>query len=158
MVMVKKRRRVVDEEPEETPSRSSKIVIARTIKRDDVPKGRTPGARNPEYEKLVRRLIRLEPEEEAVVIPVASKTEKVKIREGVRKPLRVRGYDLTAVTDYDDELGEVLMLFATRRDTEEPDEDEEDDEVAEEDTEDEEDEEAENLVEMARRKRKAKRG
>jgi hypothetical protein len=75
-----------------------------------------------------------------VVIPVASKTEKVKIREGVRKPLRVRGYDLTAVTDYDDELGEILMLFATRRDVEEPDE--EDEEVAEPDEEeDEEDEE-----------------
>jgi hypothetical protein len=141
MVMVRKKRRVpVDDEPEEAPPSNGKIVVARTISRDDVPKGRAPGSRNPEYEKLVRRLIRLEQAEKAVVIPVASKTEKVKIREGVRKPLRVRGYDLTAVTDYDDELGEILMLFATRRDVEEPDE--EDEEVAEPDEEeDEEDEE-----------------
>lgn len=127
MVMARKKRRVVDEdeEPEEAPSRNGLIVVARTIKRDDVPKGRSPGARNPEYEKLVRRLIRLEMAEKAVVIPVASKTEKVKIREGVRKPLRVRGYDLTAVTDYDDDLGEVLMLFATKRDSEEPEDEEE---------------------------------
>jgi hypothetical protein len=141
--MVKMKRRVVvdeDDEPAQAPSRNGKITIARTIKRDDVPKGRVPGARNPEYEKLVRRLIRLEAEEEAVVIPVASKTEKVKIREGVRKPLRVRGYDLTAVTDYDDELGEVLMLFATRREEEEPEE-EEDEEVAEVEDDDEEEEE-----------------
>jgi len=146
---MKKKRRVVvdeDEEPEQAPVRNGKITIARTIKRDDVPKGRAPGVRNPEYEKLVRRLIPLEAEEEAVVIPVASKTEKVKIREGVRKPLRVRGYDLTAVTDYDDELGEVLMLFATKRENEEPDE--EDEEVAEI-----EDEEEEEVVPVRRKKK-----
>lgn len=150
MVMLRKKRHPVvdEEEPEEAPSGNGKIVVARTISRGDVPKGRSPGARNPEYEKLVRRLIRLEQAEKAVVIPVASKTEKVKIREGVRKPLRVRGYDLTAVTDYDDELGEILMLFATKRDSEEPEE-AEDEEVAEVEEEDEEDEE----VPVRRKKR-----
>lgn len=149
MVMARKKRRVVDEdeELEEAPSRNGLIVVARTIKRDDVPKGRSPGARNPEYEKLVRRLIRLEIAEKAVVIPVASKTEKVKIREGVRKPLRVRGYDLTAVTDYDDDLGEVLMLFATKREEEEPEDEEE---VAEEP--EAEDEEEEEVVPVRRKK------
>ena len=177
MVMARKRRRPVvdDDEPEEAAPSNGKITVARTISRDDVPKGRAPGSRNPEYEKLVRRLIRLEQAEKAVVIPVASKTEKVKIREGVRKPLRVRGYDLTAVTDYDDELGEILMLFATKRDAEEPEEDEEvaeveeDEEeeetskrrkipsasiVVEDDTEDEEDEEEEEVP--VRKKRKVR--
>lgn len=151
MVMARKKRRVVDEdeEPEEAPSRNGLIVVARTIKRDDVPKGRSPGARNPEYEKLVRRLIRLEMAEKAVVIPVASKTEKVKIREGVRKPLRVRGYDLTAVTDYDDDLGEVLMLFATKRDSEEP---EDEDEPTEEVTPLEDEDEEEEVVPVRRKK------
>jgi len=154
MVMVKKKRRVVeeDDEPQQLGFSNGKITIARTIKRDDVPKGRVPGARNPEYEKLVRRLIRLEAEEEAVVIPVASKIEKVKIREGVRKPLRVRGYDLTAVTDYDDELGEVLMLFATRRDTEEPDDEDEEEAVA--DVEEDEEEEEEPVVVVRRKKKR----
>ncbi len=149
----KRKRRPVedDEEPEQAAPKNGLIVVARTIRRDDVPKGRSPGSRNPEYEKLVRRLIRLELGEKAVVIPVASKTEKVKIREGVRKPLRVRGYDLTAVTDYDDELGEVLMLFATKREEEEPDDEEE--EVAEVEEDDEEEEE----VAPVRRK-KVKRG
>jgi hypothetical protein len=152
MVMIrKKKRRVVEDDEPEQLERNGKITIARTIKRDDVPKGRVPGARNPEYEKLVRRLIRLEEEEEAVVIPVASKIEKVKIREGIRKPLRVRGYDLTAVTDYDDELGEVLMLFATKREGEEPEDDEDDEVVAEVDEEDEEEEEP---VVVVRRKKK----
>jgi hypothetical protein len=143
------KRRVVeeDEEPEQAPSSNGLIVVARTIKRADVPKGRIQGPRNPEYEKLVRRLIRLEIAEKAVVIPVASKTEKVKIREGVRKPLRVRGYDLTAVTDYDDELGEVLMLFATKREEEEP---EEEPEVVEEEDEEEE--------EVPVRRKKVRRG
>ena len=151
MVMVRKKRRVpVDDEPEEAPSSNGKIIVARTISRDSVPKGRAPGSRNPEYEKLVRRLIRLEQAEKAVVIPVASKTEKVKIREGVRKPLRVRGYDLTAVTDYDDELGEILMLFATKRDEEEP---EEEDEVATEETEEEEDEDDEEVPVRRRKQR-----
>lgn len=141
MVIVRRKRRPVeDDEPEQAAPHNGLIVVARTIRRDDVPKGRAPGSRNPEYEKLVRRLIRLEQAEKAVVIPVASKTEKVKIREGVRKPLRVRGYDLTAVTDYDDELGEVLMLFATKRDAEEPEDDEEE-EVAEVEEDDEEEEE-----------------
>lgn len=137
MVRKKKRRVVEDDEPEQMAPSNGKITVARTIKRDDVPKGRAPGVRNPEYEKLVRRLIRLEAEEEAVVIPVASKTEKVKIREGVRKPLRVRGYDLTAVTDYDDELGEILILFATKREEEDP-ENEEVENAVEEDEEEEE--------------------
>jgi hypothetical protein len=140
MVLVgKKSRQVVidDDEPEQV-SRDGKIIIARTIKRSDVPKGRGPGARNPEYDKLVRRLIRLEMSEKAAVVPVASKSDKVKIREGIRKPLRVRGYDLTAITDYDDELGEVLMLFATKRDSEEPEDDEEIEPEIEEDDEDEE--------------------
>lgn len=154
MVMARKRRRPVvdDEEPEEAAPSNGKITVARTISRDDVPKGRTPGSRNPEYEKLVRRLIRLEQAEKAAVIPVASKTEKVKIREGVRKPLRVRGYDLTAITDYDDELGEVLMLFATKRDAEEPEE--EDEEVAE--VEEDEEEEEEEEVVPVRKKRKVR--
>ena len=152
MMRKKKRRVVVDDDEPEQVERNGKITIARTIKRDDVPKGRVPGARNPEYEKLVRRLIRLEEAEEAVVIPVASKTEKVKIREGVRKPLRVRGYDLTAVTDYDDELGEVLMLFATKREDEEP-EDEEDAEVVEDAEEEEEEEEP---VVVVRKKKKVR--
>lgn len=124
----KKKKRVVEDDEPEQVVRNGKITIARTISRSEVPEGRAPGQRNPEYEKLVRRLIRLEPDEQAVVIPVASKKEKVKIREGVRKPLRVRGYDLSAVTDYDDELGEVLILFATKREKEEPDEDEDEDE------------------------------
>jgi hypothetical protein len=153
MMRKKKRRVVVDDDEPEQLERNGKITIARTIKRDDVPKGRVPGARNPEYEKLVRRLIRLEAEEEAVVIPVASKAEKVKIREGVRKPLRVRGYDLTAVTDYDDELGEILILFATKREEEEP-EDEEDAEVAVADEEDEEEEEE--PVVVVRKKKKVR--
>jgi len=141
MVIVRRKRRPVqDDEPEQAAPHNGIIVVARTMRREDVPKGRAPGSRNPEYEKLVRRLIRLEKAEKAVVIPVASKTEKVKIREGVRKPLRVRGFDLTAVTDYDDELGEILMLFATRRDAEEP-EDEEEPEVEEEDVEEDEEEE-----------------
>lgn len=149
MVIVRRKRRPVeDDEPEQAAPHNGLIVVARTIRRDDVPKGRAPGSRNPEYEKLVRRLIRLEQAEKAVVIAVASKTEKVKIREGVRKPLRVRGYDLTAVTDYDDELGEVLMLFATKRDAEEP-EDEEEEEVAEV----EEDEEEEEVVPVRRKRR-----
>ena len=153
--MVKRKRRVVedDDEPQQLGFSNGKITIARTIRRDDVPKGRIPGARNPEYEKLVRRLIRLEAEEEAVVIPVASKIEKVKIREGVRKPLRVRGYDLTAVTDYDDELGEVLMLFATKREEEDP-ADEDDEEVAEVE-EDEEEEEEEPVVVVRKKKARA---
>jgi hypothetical protein len=156
MVRKKKRRVVVDDEPEQMEPSNGKITILRTISRSDVPKGRTPGARNPEYEKLVRRLIRLEPEEEAVVIPVASKIEKVKIREGVRKPLRVRGYDLTAVTDYDDEAGEVLMLFATKRDSEEPEEvDEEETEDAEVEDDDEEEEEPAPVVV---RRKKVRRG
>lgn len=128
MVLKKKKKRRVeeDEEPEQAPASNGKIIIARTIKRDDVPVGRSPGQRNPEYEKLVRRLIRLEPEEEGVVIPVDTKKQKVQIREGVRKPLRVRGFDLTAVTDHDDELGEVLILYATKREVEEPEDDTED--------------------------------
>jgi len=152
-----KRRRVVeeDEEPEQAPSRNGKITIARTIKRSDVPAGRAPGVRNPEYEKLVRRLIRLEEREEAVVIPVASKADKVRVREGVRKPLRVRGYDLTAVTDYDDELGEVLMLFATKRDAEEPEE--ADEEVAEADDEEEEESDVEDDEEPVRKRSKKRR-
>jgi hypothetical protein len=159
MVVVRKKRRVVveDDEPEQAPSGNGKIIIARTISRDDVPKGRAPGARNPEYEKLIRRLIRLEVAEKAAVIPVSSKTEKVKIREGVRKPLRVRGYDLTAITDYDDELGEVLMLFATKREEEEPEDEVEDDEPEAEDDEieDEEDEEEEETpAPVVRRKKR----
>jgi hypothetical protein len=137
-VVVKRRKEVdEDEEPEMAPPRNGKIIIARTMKRSDVPAARAPGVRNPEYEKLVRRLIRLEEREEAVVIPVASKSDKVKIREGVRKPLRVRGYDLSAVTDYDDEIGETLILYATKRQSEEPDE-EEPEEVEETDEEEEE--------------------
>jgi hypothetical protein len=160
IVRRKKRRVEVDDEPEQAEPSNGKITILRTISRNDVPKGRSPGARNPEYEKLVRRLIRLEAEEEAVVIPVASKVEKVKIREGVRKPLRVRGYDLTAVTDYDDKVGEVLMLFATRREEEEPEEvDEEEPEDEDEDglPEAEDDEEEEEPV-IVRRKKKVRRG
>lgn len=151
MIRKKKRRVVEDDEPEQLAPSNGKIVVARTIKREDVPKGRAPGVRNPEYEKLVRRLIRLEAEEEAVVIPVASKTEKVKIREGVRKPLRVRGYDLTAVTDYDDELGEILILFATKREEEEPESEDEEDEVEIEDEEEEEEE-----VPVVRKKKKVR--
>lgn len=159
MVRKKKRRVVADDEPEQMEPSNGKITILRTISRSDVPKGRTPGARNPEYEKLVRRLIRLEPEEEAVVIPVASKVDKVKIREGVRKPLRVRGYDLTAVTDYDDEVGEVLMLFATKREEEEP-EDEEPEEIedTEDDDEEVEDEEEEEPAPIVVRQKKVRRG
>lgn len=124
-----------DEEPEQAPSRNGKIIVARTIKRGEVPNRRAPGARNPEYEKLVRRLIRWADVDKAAVIPVASKAEKVKIREGVRKPLRVRGYDLTAVTDFDDELGEILILYGTKRELEEPEDEDietEDDEQEEE--------------------------
>lgn len=120
----KKKRRVEEDDEPEQLVRNGKITIARTIKRSEVPEGRAPGQRNPEYEKLVKRLIRLEPEERGVVIPVESKKKKVQIREGVRKPLRVRGYDLTAVTDFDDELGEVLILYATKRETEEPEDEE----------------------------------
>jgi hypothetical protein len=160
MVMVrrKKRRVEVDDEPEQAEPSNGKITILRTINRNDVPKGRTPGARNPEYEKLVRRLIRLEPEEEAVVIPVASKVEKVKIREGVRKPLRVRGYDLTAVTDYDDEVGEVLMLFATKREEEEPDDEDEEVPEEEDEAEEEEEEEEEEPAPVVVRRKKVRRG
>jgi len=141
MAVATKRRRPIDEdeEPEQAPSRNGKITIARTIKRSDVPAARAPGVRNPEYEKLVRRLIRLEEREEAVVIPVASKADKVRVREGVRKPLRVRGYDLSAVTDYDDELGETLILYATKREEEEPEDEEA--EPVEEEADDEEEEE-----------------
>lgn len=155
MVMVKKKRRVaVDEEPEQAPPRNGKIVVARTIKRSDMPKGRSPGVRNPEYEKLVRRLIRIAEEDEAVIIPVASKAEKVRIREGVRKPLRVRGYALEAVTDYDDELGEILILCAVAREEEEPEEEEEE---AEEEEEEAEEDEEEEVVQPVRRK-KVRRG
>lgn len=138
MVKVKRRVVVEDDEPEQAPSSNGKITIARTIKRSDAPAGRVPGARNPEYEKLVRRLIRLADREEGVVIPVASKIEKVRIREGIRKPLRVRGFDLTAITDFDDELGEILIVFATPRTAEEP----EDEEPVVAEEEDEEEEEA----------------
>jgi hypothetical protein len=127
-VKASKKRRVVedeeDEEPEEKPFSNGKIKILRTMKRKDVPAARMPGSRNPEYEKLVRRLIKLEARQEAVVIPVESKDQKQKIREGVRKPLRVRGYNLTATTQMDDEEGEVLILFATKIEQEEPDEEE----------------------------------
>jgi hypothetical protein len=154
VVLVKKKRRVVvDDEPEQAEPRNGKITIARTIKRSAMPKGRAPGVRNPEYEKLVRRLIRIAAEDEAVIIPVASKVEKVRIREGVRKPLRVRGYTLEAVTDYDDELGEVLILCAVPRDSEEPDEEEEEVENAVEETEDEEEDDEEEVVVPVRRKK-----
>jgi hypothetical protein len=155
-VIKTKRRVVVDDEPEQAEPRNGKIVVARTIKRSAMPKGRSPGVRNPEYEKLVRRLIRIAAEDEAVIIPVASKIEKVRIREGVRKPLRVRGYTLEAVTDYDDELGEILILCAVERTAEEPDEDEEVVENAVE-VEDEEDEEEEVVVAPVRRKKKVRR-
>jgi len=160
MVMVrrKKRRVEVDDEPEQAEPSNGKIVVLRTIRRGDVPKGRYPGPRNPEYDRLVRRLIRLEPEEEAVVIPVASKLEKVKIREGVRKPLRVRGYDLTAVTDYDDEVGEVLMLFATKREEEEPDDEDEEVPEEEDEAEEEEEEEEEEPAPVVVRRKKVRRG
>jgi hypothetical protein len=149
MVMVKKKRKVVvEEEPEQAPSRNGKIVVARTIKRSEMPKGRAAGVRNPEYEKLVRRLIRIAEEDEAVIIPVASKAEKVRIREGVRKPLRVRGYTLEAVTDYDDELGEILILCAVAREEEEPEEEEPEEEPDEE----EEEEEEEEVVQPVRKK------
>jgi hypothetical protein len=153
MVMVKKKRRVVeeDEEPEQLEPSNGKIVIARTISRSEVPKGRMVGPRNPEIEKLVRRLIRLEPEEEAVVIQVASKAEKIRIREATRKPLRVRGYDLTAVTDYDDELGEVIILFASKREVEEPEDEEEVENAVEED------EEEEEVVPVRRKKKIVRR-
>jgi hypothetical protein len=158
MVLRKKRRVVVDDEPEQAAPRNGKIVIARTIKRSDIPKGRAPGVRNPEYEKLVRRLIRLADEDDGVVIPVASKAEKVRIREGVRKPLRVRGYTLEAVTDYDDELGETLILAAVARVAEEP-EDEEDEEEVENavEVEDEEDDEEEEVVVAPVRRKKVRR-
>jgi hypothetical protein len=153
MVMARKKRRVVvDDEPEQAPSRNGKITIARTIKRSEMPKGRAPGVRNPEYEKLVRRLIRIAEEDEAVIIPVASKAEKVRIREGVRKPLRVRGYALEAVTDYDDELGEILILCAVAREEEEPEE-----EAEEEEPEVEEDEEEEEEVVQPVRRKKVRR-
>jgi hypothetical protein len=155
MVMVKKKRRVVvDEEPEQAPARNGKITIARTIKRSEMPRGRAPGVRNPEYEKLVRRLIRIAEEDEAVIIPVASKAEKVRIREGVRKPLRVRGYALEAVTDYDDELGEILILCAVAREEEEPEEEAEEEEP---EVEEDDEEEEEEVVQPVRRK-KVRRG
>ncbi len=141
MVLVKKKRRVVvdeDDEPEQAESRNGTITIARTISRDDVPKGRMVGPRNPEIEKLVKRLIRLEQREEAVVIQISSKAEKMRIREAVRKPLRVRNYDLTAVTNYDEELGEVLIMYASKRETEEPEDEEEIVAEADEDEEEEE--------------------
>jgi hypothetical protein len=160
MVVVRKKRRVeVDDEPEQAEPSNGKIVVLRTIRRGDVPKGRYPGPRNPEYDRLVRRLIRLETMDKAVVIPVASKTEKVKLREAVRKPLKVRGYDLTAVTDYDDEVGEVLMLFATKRMEEEPPEDEEEPEVEEdEEVEADDDEEEEETAPVVVRRKKVRRG
>jgi hypothetical protein len=149
-VKANKKRRVVDDEddePEEKSFSNGKINVVRTIKAKDAPAGRAPGARNPEYEKLVLRLIRLAERKEGVVIAVENKNQKVNIREGVRKPLRVRGYDLHAATDYDDELGETLVLYATKKSEEDPEEAEEEEEV----------DMSEVLDRKSRKKRKVKR-
>jgi hypothetical protein len=89
-------------------------MITTNVARSDVPTARRPGARSHEYEELVDRLIATAPSQSAVRISGITRKQKVLIREGIRKPLRVRGYDLVSVSGHDAD-GDVLFLYATRK-------------------------------------------